>query len=326
MNRIAIPIAIAVFSLSIGCKHKVGSGTPGQEGAPSVRQSIQFPGATQSLAVDKHSVYTCQGSSSASEILKSTFDGVTTSLVHLGSDCRSLTSDDVSLYWITSSGALMTMSVNGGAASTLSSGSYSTKGMAARGGKLYWPIVSEGGGIASMPSAGGVVTTLATGLTTPSHLAVDDTNVYSVVNRGNSFDVVKVPVAGGVATTLATEVKPVTGIVSDGSSIYWLTRVSGMAGAAMSVPIAGGTPVSIAQTGGPTAPQLSDTDLLWGDDRAQGIVRIPLNGGSPSTIFADITADDPFLTDGANNFFWDVVSSDPSGFDPTITYVYEMSL
>jgi hypothetical protein len=77
----------------------------------------------------------------------------------------------------------------------------------------------------SVPKAGGVVTTLASGLD-PEIVVADDTTVYWIDTGATSGpplqgSILTVPTTGGIPTTLATNQENAYPLVVDSSSLYW---------------------------------------------------------------------------------------------------------
>ncbi|MEM6293126.1 MAG: hypothetical protein AAGA54_17755 [Myxococcota bacterium] len=100
---------------------------------------------------------------------------------------------------------------------------------------------------------------LATGQTTPKHLAADDTHVYWV--EAGSGSIVRAPKAGGPVEVLATGQQGAGALAMDATHVYW---PAGPAGAVLSVPKAGGEITTVAS--GLTSPRFVAVDsvaLFW---------------------------------------------------------------
>lgn len=89
----------------------------------------------------------------------------------------------------------------------------------------------------SAPLAGGPPTVLASGLSSPTHIAIDSTHVYWTDSVADTVS--KVPLGGGTVTVLASGQAEPWGIAIDDKNVYW-TNFSG--GELKSVPLTGGTP------------------------------------------------------------------------------------
>jgi hypothetical protein len=168
------------------------------------------------------------------------------------SGLNAMTVDPTWVYWTEdSSHDIGRASINGGSYISNyamdSSPDYSTMGLGALGiavdaTSLYWAdnhAASLGGAIQSQSLANVHVATLATSLSYPTFLAIDETSVYWA-EAGD--DMIKSEgKAGGPVTTLATGQNIGTGLITiDSTYVYWANEVTGEV-------------VRVAKTGGASA-------------------------------------------------------------------------
>jgi hypothetical protein len=189
-----------------------------------------YPGYPDGIAVDKNYVYWTDS-----------FGGDVLALPRKGSSALTIpfaqgqlhpdgiAVDASSVYWINygdgdPNGAVMKVSLNGGAPTTLASAQFGPQGIALDANNVYW--TNNGGTVLKASINGGTVTTLATDQVNPQAIVVDETNVYWT----NSFSgvVMTVPVAGGTPTALASNQANCYGIAVDATSLYWTTSVGVM--------------------------------------------------------------------------------------------------
>jgi hypothetical protein len=142
-----------------------------------------------------------------------------------------LTNDGTHLYWMPGSSGYLAvvskMALGGGAVSSIGTGNYGIS-ITTTGGLVYWTdYFAEA--VLAVPSSGGTVMTLASGLMTPYGIATDDVNIYWTDNFGGDGGAVgRVPAApdAGPATTLLGGLSNAYGVATDGTHVYFGT-VSG---------------------------------------------------------------------------------------------------
>ena len=171
------------------------------------------------LAIDATSVYFGDGNpgggGSIRKVGKS--GGVVTTLVADNLNLTTAVATDGSfVYFHDDRGNIKRVPVNGGAAATIGGGSPSA--MVVFGGMLYW-VEYYGGTVKSMPSSGGVITTLASGSNGPAGIATDGSFVYWI-EFSNSGGVKKVSVNGGQVVSISTQANTI-GIALDSQHAYW---------------------------------------------------------------------------------------------------------
>lgn len=136
------------------------------------------------------------------------------------------------------------------------------------------------GKVIKLPKAGGAAVTLADGLSLPSHLTVDATDVYFM----DSDHVQKVPIGGGPVVTMAPADNESYGTVAvDDDQIYWTNY--GFMGSAERMPKGGGAPVMIDSGSYPSALLLSGGTVYWAAMEEDEIRQAPAAGG-PATLLA----------------------------------------
>ena len=151
--------------------------------------------------------------------------------VSLGSSPEALTGltvDATNVYWATESAVMKAPIAGGGTTTTLVSGNGSPLTVDTN--NVYYGFHGLGGSntygpVLELSLAGGMPTTLATGMHMIDGIAVDAANVYWADNSGS---VLRVPIGGGAVTTLAT--KQVFGgdIAVDATHVYWITDLAVM--------------------------------------------------------------------------------------------------
>ena len=153
---------------------------------------------------------------------------------------------------------------------------------------VYWTDDGDGSGsgtgtgtVLSVPIGGGTVTTLATGLVSPTGIAVDDTYVYwlDFCVLTPPGDVMKVSLGGGTPVTLATSTGggTPTRIAIDANNVYWTDG-----NAVWQVPKGGGAAVMVADDHGglPSGIAVDASYVYWTSETSPDAGVTPENTGS----------------------------------------------
>jgi hypothetical protein len=139
-----------------------------------------------------------------------------------------IASDGSFVYWtedVTS--AVRRMSVSGGSVTTLSTATSARAGkIAVANGFVYWldDLSTSGYSLRKLPIAGGVLSTIATNIKSPTGLEVDADNAY--FSEWDTGDIRKVSVNGGPVTTLydGSPFDSPSEITQDQTHIYWTNQ------------------------------------------------------------------------------------------------------
>lgn len=252
--------------------------------------------------------------------------------------------DATHVYWThRDTDEIMKAPIDGGAAVTIAD-SCPSFGIEVSATDAYWTC-SEAGAVYRAPLEGGEPVPLATGLSLPMGLALDQTSIYvgddSSVKRlpigggeaeqlasgsgsrrleiddthvywtnADASTVRKVPVAGGEVVILATGYFESHEVALDATTVYWTTPGEGPSvGAVNKVPKAGGTPVALAtDQASPFYIAVDATHVYWVNVADGEIRRVPVDGGEPVVVISGVSPND--LAIDSTSIYW----TDQSGF------------
>ncbi|HEY8039793.1 MAG TPA: hypothetical protein VIF15_08380 [Polyangiaceae bacterium] len=181
--------------------------------------------------------------------------------------------DATNVYWTNrasgaGNGSLMACAKGGcaSAPTTLVSGLHvqEPKGLVVAGASLYWTSLNFGGELNQVPTTGGPMTTVGSGLGYPYEIAISGTTAVMVL-YGQGGAIATLPTSGGTATNLVGGQSFPTEGTTDGTSAYWtLTVPAAQTGATlMKCTLSGGSATTqVLATGSQPAGSVA-VDATW---------------------------------------------------------------
>jgi hypothetical protein len=145
---------------------------------------------------------------------------------------------------------------------------------------LFWSNFD--GTIWSSPLSGGTPTRLVSGVTGPPRIAIDATRVYWTAPREGTVSGILLD--GGAPQILATGEPDPNGVAVDSRAIYWTNFTVDGGGTVRSMPLSGGDAATLAFGGSPAIIVVDPISVYRSDYDGQAIMKVPLDGGRPTTL------------------------------------------
>lgn len=150
---------------------------------------------------------------------------------------------------------------------------------------------------------------LASQLSSPNFLTVDQNNVYWTEAAGS---VKKVGLYSGTVTTLTIRgpnySSTATGITVDDVSVYWAVNPGGGNGNIYKIPIVGGTVTTLASANQPHDIVVDSTDVYWAENNggtygSNAVRKIPIDGGAVTALTTSGTGHGVMAMDNSYAYF-----------------------
>lgn len=264
------------------------SGAPGAQVAAATTRWPVFPGGPTDFVsmdlvyVSDETVLTCTGASDAAP---------PAGVISIGG---TLAIDDQKTFVIgkdQDGHPTVVQSSFGGTAVTLARNVPPGTTAAVGNGVLYWAKNA----VYSLPTSGGDVATLTTDTMEAARLVVSGSNLYwSDLSAGA---LVTMPVSGGARTTLVTEPTLGADIGIANGGLYFTTSAG-----LLKKPLAGGNTATVRQ--GLRHPFTLNGSVAWGQDAANNILRIPLDGSAVVTLRRQELTVTTFAAGGQDTLYW----------------------
>ena len=252
------------------------------------------------LAVDSSFVYWADDATSGGAIYKEpigggmTDGGSSAQVVYSVADAAFVAVDATYLLWMQSGTAVESRLLTGGSVTQIAAFTGGV-GMLLAGGFAYYSTTD--GKNWRVPEDGSAMPTLLSSTGAARAAAVDNTNIYGVIN--GDIDSLPITAMNATPTPFATK-QSALGIAIDSSNVYWTTANGTLVAAPKSNPSTAAPIVS-----GQTNPNPIATDgasVYWADTDGS-IHRAPINGSSTLTLATNQGTPVMIVVD-ASNVYW----------------------
>jgi len=179
--------------------------------------------------------------------------------------------DASALYWVNSSGSVVSIPLSGGSTTTLATGQNSPLAIALDGSNVYWTTTD--GNIVAVGKSGGTPKTILTGQGGIVGLAVASGEAFwGAQADGINYQIRGTTLPAGGATIVIAETDGAAyGIAADATNVYWSTKA-----ALYSALISGGTMTAL-DAGGPPATRLASVGATTGSTGSAPVVALAID-------------------------------------------------